>query len=97
MTSRRMGWRQRLAPEALRARFLRVCREVADQLGNCPSKKRRYPNRNQAMSELDRVRRKRQRLQPAGARCERTAYHCRHCNGWHLTSQAKRATARTPS
>lgn len=47
--------------------------------------KARYPNEASAMEALRDCQRT-----PQDERKEIRVYQCLHCNGWHLTSQAKR-------
>lgn len=72
------------------ARFAELERYIAivGTASDC-SRKRRYTGLTRALQALDRISEKR----AAGARTtEQRAYHCPHCDGWHLTSQPKRNT-----
>lgn len=45
--------------------------------------KHRYPNKKSAATKLNRIMRSHRRNRPDYLR----AYHCEHCNGWHLTKE----------
>lgn len=60
---------------------------IAGTASDC-SRKRRYSGLSKALHALDRIREKRS----SSPTTEQRAYHCPHCDGWHLTSQPKRNT-----
>ena len=84
------SWRTRVAPEAVRAKFLEVQRRALDSALSCVTKKRCYASRSRAKQVLVDVCR---RATWDTTRTERFIYRCRHCHQWHLTSKPRISAA----
>lgn len=56
--------------------------------GKCDTTgKTRYQDRREARLALDKL-----RIRRAGHKTERSAYHCRFCDSWHISSMGERPT-----
>lgn len=61
-------------------------------MGKCGvTGKTTYQDRREARLALDKL-----RVRRSGHKTERTAYHCRFCNHWHISSMGEKPTDTKP-